>query len=957
MSEQTVTANHNFIVNGEFLEELEEPWKVNDYAKVGIYSEQWDGVLTKHLRLVNEGTAEQAITLVDLPKPTKDRADYRLSFWYQATQGATSWVEISSGSSGMESVELVASRLGELECGDESEEPFELFLRRREIILYWLKTEETTVTIKFISPKNDSPGMSRGLRVTLVKIELVLEDLKLESWTLDGIEHTPDDPLRLCFGATGKDAFAFTMKPAVDSVWSGTQVGLLVNGQTPDPRRMIDTSPPLGEEQSIAGTWSISCADAGGDEEGIESVLNVRSRYTAEIYSIPVLLGNYRLDVIPVTEAAYYPVIELEQSVELRVRVESHYTKRPMVNREVIWTPKGSDGVLFRQLTDSEGEASYTYTPGKVGEYEIIASVDSFYKEDEARYSFKVRALKEDPWLSATFSLDDPSGSWTWGEKTAYPCRGATHEVKLAFPDDHALADTDLALHWLGDDTPEELGVTFKPTLDDLTPIAGQGLTWEMVCENKKNSRFEFRVSCSRLLEPSPFQKLELAHNWLKLGEVRQSTKFPVVDGTDLRLEVQILSNVCGVEGAAGVDVVWSNDNGLPDEILLTGEDGWCLHTFRPLEEGDLKITAKASSRYAGPDPKHEFPITVYPENPWNQLVTVTLDGRKEGEAGLFCFRNAEPVVLLIKPVDNSLVDEDIYLDLTSAGDSNLGFHFDPAMESKRPLTQEGLTWTVHSTSEISAWFQLNVCHDTLPTFELQGRLLSKTLEEEGTFEFDGKKLAFESMAYPCLGGQHTLRFVPSSNSLLIGLEVAAKLADVSSHALNLKLEPITSDVLQSEGLEWRLDGRGSTESAMLELSLELHQAGFTFPPMPMSLGHNRVKIADKQVASFDPEVEQTVKLGLNAASCYTSEALANVEVNFEYKNTPMPILTENDGWARFDYLATELGTDHVIATVQSPYDEPDKFPSYTFEIEVVGVRAGESEARMSTSTTQTKEE
>lgn len=954
MSEQTVTANHNFIKEGQFLgDDWANFWEISDGRKVVRYEERWNGVLTKHLRLVNEGTAGQTITLVDLPRPTTDKAVYRLSFWYEATEGAQCKVQISSGSSGTRTEPLAPTRLGELECGDESEEPFELDLQRREYSLDWLEPEENTVTITFISPENPQSGMSRGLRVTRVMIELVLEDLNLESWTLDGLVHTPDDPLRLCFGATGKDAFAFTMKPADGSVWNGTEVGLLVSEQTTDPRNMISTLPFLGWEQSIEWTWLISCEDADGDEEGIESVLNVRSQYTAPIYSIPVLLGNYRLDVVAVREADYYPVIDLEQSVELRVRVESHYTKRAMAGRLVTW--KLGKDELHQDFTDENGETGFSYTPVEEGEYEIIASVDSHYKKDDARYAFKVRALKEDPWLSATFSLDGPSRSWTWGERTAYPCRGETHEVTLAFPSSHALADTDLALHWTGDDTPEDLGVTFQPELDDLTPIVGQGLTWNMVCENRRNSRFEFSVRCSKLLESSPFQILELAHNWLALGEVKQSSRFPAVGGADLQLEVQILSRVPNVGGVSGVDVQWSI-NELPDETLRTGMDGWCVYPFSPVEEGAFKITAEAFSPYGSPDPKHEFDVTVLAENPWSKLVTVTLNNRQEERIGLLCFRNDEPVDLLIMPAEDTLLGENIYLDLTSSGDSNLGFNFDPPMEEKRQLTEDGLIWKVHSTSEISARFQLNVCHDDLSPFELQGRLLSKTLEEEGTFEFDLKILAFESTAYPCIGGEHTLRFTPNSSSLLIGLEVAAKLADASSHALNLELEPKTPRDLTSDFLEWTLDGRESTESGMLGLSLELNQAGFTFPPVPMSLGHNRVLIGDTRDEEFDPEVGQKIGLELQVQSFYTKETLQGIEVIFQVGDTSTRVPTTATGWARFMYEAKEIGKHEVIATVPSPYDGADAFPSHTFEINVIGADTEESDTCVSTSTMQTKE-
>jgi hypothetical protein len=957
MSEQTVTANHNFIVNGDFSISLQEPWIINDPVKVAIFTEYWGDVPTRHLRLVNEGTAKQTIELADLPEPTAGRADYRLSFWYEATQGAECQVQISSGSSGTRIYDLVPTRLGELECGDESEEPFDLDLQRREYNLDWLSPEETTVTITFISPVNDRPGMSRGLRVTQVMIELVLEDLKLESWTLDGLVQALDKPLRLCFGASGAKAFAFTMKPADDSVWKGTEVGLLVNGQTSDPGKMISTEPSLGSEQAIAQQWLISCAD--GDEEDIESVLNVRSQYTAPLYSIPVLLGNYRLDVVAVKEADYYPVVNLKQAVSLTVRVESHYTKRPMANCEVTWTLKGSSAedniVLLRQPTDGEGEASYTYIPCKDGDYEIVASVDSHYKKEDARYTFKVLALKEDPWLSATFSLDGPPRSWTWGKKTAYPCRGETHMVTLQFPTEHPLADTDLALHWTGDDTPDDLGVTFEPELDALTPIAEQGLTWNMACENRRNSRFEFSVRCSKLLEPSPFQTLELAHNWLTLGDVDEPSRIPVKGGVDFPLEIQILSAVLGVGSASGVEVKWSIDGELV-ETLSTGEGGWSEYSFKLAEEGTFTVTATAASRYDDQIVEHSFTLKVLGEEPWGQLAKVTLAGRESGTVGLVCVRDDKSVELRVELIGETLLDREIYLDLKSRED--LSFVFEPSLDTKRQLTIDGLTWSVRSTSGISARFDLHVRHDGLDDFVLPGLLLSRTLEGEGTLTFDQRTLDHGNTAYPCLGAaDHKLRFTPKANSPLTSLQVAAKWAEASSSALNVRLTPEVgvAQTLESGGVEWTLDCSASDTSGELGLSLDFNQVALTYPAVPMSLGHNRVEIGGVRNPG-NPNVGKTITLQLKAKSHYTGDEVADGEVKFTHKDISTSKSTANDGWAKFDYLATVRGEDYVIATLQSPYDEPDAFPCHTFEIEVVDESTEEAGPRVSTSTTQTKE-
>jgi hypothetical protein len=525
--------------------------------------------------------------------------------------------------------------------------------------------------------------------------------------------------------------------------------------------------------------------------------------------------------------------------------------------------------------------------------------------------------------------------------------------VTLAFPSSHALADTDLALHWTGDDTPEDLGVTFQPELDDLTPIVGQGLTWNMVCENRRNSRFEFSVRCSKLLERSPLQMLELAHNWLVLGETKQSSRFPAVGGAPLQLGIQILSAVSDVGSASDVEVVWCIDG--EQRTLPTGEGGWCEYPFEPVEEGTFTVTAAATSHYDDQTVEYPFTVTVLGEEPWSQLVTVTLGGRESGSVGLVCFRDV-PVDLRVELVGEAMLDEEIYLDLIS--DADLSFTFDP-QETRCQLTRDGLSWKVNSTSEISARFQLRVHHDELEPFELPGLLLSQTLEGEGTLTFDERTLDHGSTAYPCLGAaEHKLRFTPKPDSPLNSLQVAAKWADASSNALEVRLDPEVGveQPLVSGGVEWGLDCSASVTAGELGLSLDFNQVALTYPPVPMLLGHNRAEIADVHEASFDPEVGQSVTLWLKAKSHYTEQAVADVVVSFMHGGTSTPILTERDGWAKFDYFAIQPGEDSVIATVQSPYDEPDAFPSHTFEINVIGADAEESGTRVSTSTMQTKE-
>ncbi|MBT9268324.1 hypothetical protein KKQ10_25930 [Pseudomonas sp. MG-9] len=951
MNEHVIYASHNFIVNGDFANQL-DGWIISDEQKVTRQEGVWEGKTIGFMSAVNTGTGEQTIALAPLPRPTAGRAVYELRFFYEAVQGAEGTLKINPSLGGEVELRLVPSREADAE---QTLKPDQLLLDLNLVEYPYtlaLAPDETSVKFTIISPDNGGPGRPGAVRATFVSVELWLEPLRLDSVIIDGEPQSPEEKLHLCFGAS----HALALQLASDSLWSGTNAGLLVNDGVVDPERILSANPSFGQEHSVDVPWEIFCADIFEDKE-IERSLAIRSEYTAQTYPLNAVCGHFQLDVIPLQEADWYPVIDLDESVELRVRVVSHYTQTPLANREVTWTLKGptpaDDVVLLRQFSDENGEAGLTWIPDTAGDWLIDASVDSHYKKEDARYAFAVRALKEDPWLSAKFALDGSPREWAWGHETGYPCRGATHEVTLAFAEGHALAETELALHWDRNDTPGDLGMTFTPDLDDLNPVEGRGHKWEVVCGNQGDSLFGLSVSCSKLLRHSPLQELVLAHNWLVIGEVKPPSRFPSVGGADLRLEVQILSQVFGMGGVSGIEVQWRVGSG-PEETLLTGDDGWCVYLFSPSEEGNFTVTARVASPHDEQYHEHVFEITVLAEDPWSRLVTVTLNGLREERVGLLCFRNTAPVDLLIMPGDDTLLDEDIYLALTNEENLDLKFHIEPSPSTPRKLTRSGLTWKVSSTSAISASFQLHVCHDELAPYELQGRLLSPTLEGEGELEFDEKPIE-GIITHPCLGGTHTLKFNPRFGSLLIGLDIVAKWVDESNRDLNVKLVPDHAVALPSGGLEWMLDARDSAEGGTLALALELSQPGYTFPALPMVLAHNRMEITDLRGLTFDPIVGQTFFLEVKSQSYYTQRSVPGLEVSFAHEGTSTLIPTSENGWARCAITATRPGDQPVRAELTSPYDGPVG-PSFTFDVKVLAAAEASDSSTVSPSTPLTHE-
>ncbi|WP_174823948.1 hypothetical protein [Pseudomonas sp. DTU12.3] len=933
MSEQDIHARDNFIVNGDFRNGL-DGWKIDDERKVTRQEGLWQGQTIGFMNTTNMGEGSQSISLATLPRPTPGRAEYKLLFSYEAVQGAVGTLRINPGLGEEVDLRLVPSRL-------KTAEPpvgpdgllLDLYLVEYSHMLA-LGAAEQTVIFTVISPDNGGPGRPGAVRFTLAHVELLLEPLRLDSVSIDGAAQPPDVRLHLCFGAVHE----LTLQLADDSVWLATQAGLLVNDEEQDPENILNAGPVWGREHPVADPWRINCAGITQDIQ-IERTLGVRSQYTAETCELPTVCGHFQLDVVALQEAKWYPVIDLAQQVDLRIRVQSHYTETPLANREVTWTLKGTNGeddvVLASQPSDPNGESLLSWAPGLSGDWLIEASVDSYYKQENARHVFAVKVLKEDPWLSARFALDGPSRDGVWGSETAHPCRGASHAVSLAFAAEHLLAETELALHWAGEDTPDGLGMSFMPLLDDGNPLQEPGQVWTMECGNLRDSFFTFTASCSKLQLPSPPQALALAHNWLELGEVKLPTRFPSVGGAVLPVQIQVLSRVPDVGPVSGVDVLWLLD-GTPDQTLSTGDDGWSQYAFNPQEEGSFTVTARIDSRYDSEVLEYRFEITVLPENPLAQLTAVTLAGEGAGTVGLLCARNAEPVELLVKPVGETLIGESFYLKLVGEDGSAVDFHIEPDPGIRRPLPKEGLPWQFSSQSTTSSRFLLYLCHDEITPYELPGRLFSSILEDEGTFSFDERPLDGASTAYPCLGGEHRLQFMPNAESVLTGLDVTVRWKDDGERSLDARLVPDYARELPSSGLEWTLDAVNSTESAALALAVTLPQAHFAYPAMTMLLAHNRNEIAEVRGPTFDLFIGESTFLEVKSRSYYTRRSVPGTEVSFVYQGTATPVPTGDNGWARFAFTATQPGTITVVATVPSPYDGPDAAPSFTFEFTVL---------------------
>lgn len=934
MNSKDLRYKENFIYNGNFLDDL-DGWTLGADGRVIKSDDRWDGTLTANMHAFDGGTASQTIELAAHPRPQDGKAVYELEFYYQAYGNTNAKLRIVTSSGANEELDLVTSLNPQSERPIDPTIPRDINLTRYVLLLELIEPEDENVTVMFISQKDVGP-IDHGIQVTFVRVELLLEDLRLESLIIDDEPQPLDEALRLCFGASNDKTHQLILVPADGSIWLGTKAGLWLEE---DATGLLSASPPWEQEQPIEDEWGISCGVPIDNNQEYSHSVQVRSQYTAAPYDLTARSGHFRVELAVLQDVAYYPVVTLGQSVTVRVQVQSHYTQTALPDREVTWavTSKSATAplMLLTQRSDGNGESSYTYTPSSEGDYQITASVDSHYKKDEAERVFEVRALADDPWKQATFALENTTLPFIWGAESAYPCRGRSHEATITFPTGHALAGTDLMLKWesTAGDTPGELGVTFSPPLEEMTAIDADRLTWSMDYVDNKDADFNLIVRCSKLLEDSPRQKMELAHNSLDIVDHRQAPKFPYVSSdVSLRLEVQVSSQVEGVQVGRGINVEWRLDDGPPDSTG-TGEGGWSGHVFDLDEAGTFQIVASVASRYEGSCVEHPFDIEVFAENPWRSLVNVTLDDKLTESGRLPFFLGADDSVLRVGPAGDTFLHEEIWLELEEGTEPPIAA--DPAFGVRREMTEDGLAWNIRPSATTSTQFPLNISHEDLGPFEFEGLLLSGTLEGEGDLTFDGKQIRPADKIYPCIGGTHTLRFGPKAGSPLVLLDVAAQWA---SETLGIELDPAPGEPipLPSDGVEWTLTAPQAGTAQESGLSLKFPQIEFTYPPVSLNLGHHRFEIRGEGPEA-DLWVGESAILKVSVISHYTRAPLSNVEVMFSQGSYSQTRTTGSNGKAEFAFEATEPGEARITAQVPSGYYDPDDFPFHEFVIHVYG--------------------
>ncbi|MBV4550571.1 hypothetical protein HU742_005350 [Pseudomonas sp. SWRI102] len=922
----SIRANDSLVINGDFAQSFSH-WRKGptNPSWLGIDSEMYNGEMIRLLSAGNSSSVSQPLTA---PKDPGIQARYILTFLCEMrhAEAGTLRIEVDGRE---EQLDIPLSpgqtrNAREDQARLKSGELLEFLPKEYQVELDLSFNEQDTLIVSVFSPPNAPGDYISAVCIARIKLHLHLDPVVMQVLKLDEQSLAPTGPLYICLGATESQSHQLEFIPEPDSIWLGTQAALTDHD---NPLEAIVATPAWGENQPLDLPWTLDCPLIGEDEPYLFS-MDLLNQYTADPYPLEVSLGHHRLAFLDVREAAYYPVLEYEQSVRLGVQVGSYYTHQTLSGRTVNWTVTPGQ-VKTVALTDDQGWAYFDYQPTRAGQFEIEASVKSlYYATGVVTQALAVRVLETDPWNDVLVVVEGEEARWD--EKTGYPNRGTDYALDLKLPAASPLLGTDLSLHWSGDPH-EQLRVVVEPALEVAVPVLEDRIIWTLICEDELDGRFYLELACSKLLLPSPKKTMSLARNLVRVGEVRGANKFPIVDENEsVLLRVQVVHVIAAGDGDPVVNarVEWKDTDG-PISSVPTGAGGWASVLYQPRTAGDKVVTASIKAHAEAVAVEHPFDVKAIATSPWKNEVTIFLDELEveRNALGVLCRRGRTHTLKVVPNSGSSWIGKNISLHWRGAA-PDIGL--EPAdLGTPKPLVADGAQWTLSSqvNGSTSSLFELELRLESVSAFrELAGRLVSESLAEEVSLRLDQIPAQLNDQAlYPCLGALHRFSVLPNALSPLVGLASILVWSGTSAEQLNATVEPPLANAqpVNDGGAIWTLDFTVSEQSGQFALAWGLPQLDFAATAKPMMLGHNKVRIQDRRDSPVDPVVGQAPAwLWVQVFSHFTELAVDQVPVSWRAGGAPTDVSTDADGWSGFALAPSDAQPHEVTASVSSPYDD-----------------------------------
>ena len=424
---------------------------------------------------------------------------------------------------------------------------------------------------------------------------------------------------------------------------------------------------------------------------------------------------------------------------------------------------------------------------------------------------------------------------------------------------------------------------------------------------------------CSERTEVRSFTVCESRY---AIGDATPAMGTPVV-GTEqsVLLRVQVISGVTG-EAADGLQVKW-RVSGEEEPLATTQTDakGWTYYRYIPETAGKHEILADITQENDGVVLTELYEVNAVSHDDWAQAAELYLDGERVDltVSDLVLLRKKLPYKLELKVNDGSvLIDSTITLQ-NFWGAKERGLTFIPDLGTPQVI-KEGVSvhWLISAEEVNTGFFGLNLVSAELPDWELPGHVEAGDLAGSVEVDLDSFAQVFGGdPAFPCLGATHTVTVRPLDRSFLQGQEVVLELSAQAAD-LGVTVSPTTPQTLGIDGVSWSLICVESTQPGNFSARLNVPALDFSSWELPMSLGHNKVKITER----FGPQEwggsASYWRYGIRATSTFTGQPAGRVPVTVAATGKPpVESPTASDGWIYIQYYTGEW----VSLTIRNRYD------------------------------------
>ncbi|RAI72231.1 hypothetical protein DOZ80_01405 [Pseudomonas fluorescens] len=382
----------------------------------------------------------------------------------------------------------------------------------------------------------------------------------------------------------------------------------------------------------------------------------------------------------------------------------------------------------------------------------------------------------------------------------------------------------------------------------------------------------------------------------------------PVVDsGQSTLLRVQVTSGETG-EPVDAVGVQWRiQGESQALQTTLTGPDGWTAFRYRPDSAGGHEVLAEITEANQGVVMTQLFEVTALAQDDWAREAELYLNGERVDLAkGDIVLIRQRPYELELKVNSGSrLIGSSVTLqDLWGVTELDLGL--DPEMGVPQ-LIEEGqaVRWSIFSGVGEAGYFGLKLTSPVMVDWHLPGEVKLDKFLVDLLVKFDTLNAAFDGgTLYPCIGIAHNLAIHLRNykDSELLGKPLVLEVSDAAT-GLNVTVSPDPSEpqIIGPDGVKWAINCVEGIKGDF-SVRLKVPESGCSSMEIPMSVGHNRVTIADYFGPVHNDVPGDYWKYGVRTRSYFTRKMVGGVEVIVDWEGTTQKLYTEEDGWLYVQY-------------------------------------------------------